>query len=31
MRRSAIKESVVRDQILYALTDHDLARRSPVA
>jgi [ribosomal protein S5]-alanine N-acetyltransferase len=26
MRRSAIKEGVVLDQVLYAITDHDLAR-----
>jgi RimJ/RimL family protein N-acetyltransferase len=26
MRRSAIKEGVVLDQVLYAMTDQDLAR-----
>jgi RimJ/RimL family protein N-acetyltransferase len=31
MRRSAIKEGVVIDQVLYALTDEDYARRSPVS
>ena len=31
MRRSAIKEGVVIDQVLYALTDEDFARRSLMA
>ena len=31
MRRSAIKEGVVIDQVLYALTDEDFAHMSPVA
>ena len=31
MRRSAIKEGVVIDQVLYDLTDQDLARTSPEA
>ena len=31
MRRSAIKESVVIDQVLYALTDEDFAHMFPVA
>jgi ribosomal-protein-alanine N-acetyltransferase len=31
MRRSAIKEGVVIDQVLYALTDEDFARTVPVA
>jgi len=30
MRRSAIKEGVVIDQVLYALTDRDLSRRPSV-
>jgi RimJ/RimL family protein N-acetyltransferase len=30
MRRSAIKEGFVIDQELYALTDEDFARTSPV-
>ena len=29
MRRSAIKEGIVIDQELYALTDEDFARTSP--
>jgi [ribosomal protein S5]-alanine N-acetyltransferase len=31
MRRSAIKEGVVIDQVLYALTEEDFAHMSPVA
>lgn len=31
MRRSAIKEDAVIDQVLYTLTDEDFARTPPVA
>jgi [ribosomal protein S5]-alanine N-acetyltransferase len=31
MRRSAVKEDVVIDQVLYAMTDEDFAHTSPVA